>query len=154
MISAAASSHGNAPKRVFAPGVCFRAAGRVFFRAIRRCTQALLEAERCLYCYDAPCATACPTSIDVPSFIKRIADDKIEPQTSPEQAPRPSGPEQGKRSFASIAIAAALRKNVWPWIDAGRVKPVIYKVFPAAEAAQAHTLMESNQHIGKLVLSW
>jgi len=52
------------------------------------------------------------------------------------------------------AIAAALRKNVWPWLDAGRVKPVIYKVFPAAEAAQAHTLMESNQHIGKLVLSW
>ena len=37
-------------------------------------TQALLEAERCLYCYDAPCAIACPTSIDVPSFIKRIAD--------------------------------------------------------------------------------
>ncbi len=52
------------------------------------------------------------------------------------------------------AIAAALRQNVWPWIDAGRVKPVIYKVFPAAEAAQAHTLMESNQHIGKLVLTW
>ena len=40
-------------------------------------TQALLEAERCLYCYDAPCATACPTSIDVPSFIKRIADDNL-----------------------------------------------------------------------------
>ncbi len=52
------------------------------------------------------------------------------------------------------AIAAALRKNVWPWIEAGSVKPVIYKVFPAAEAAQAHTLMESNQHIGKLVLTW
>ena len=40
-------------------------------------TQALLEAERCLYCYDAPCAIACPTSIDVPSFIKRIADDNL-----------------------------------------------------------------------------
>ena len=40
-------------------------------------TQALVEAERCLYCYDAPCATACPTSIDVPSFIKRIADDNL-----------------------------------------------------------------------------
>ncbi len=39
--------------------------------------QALLEAERCLYCFDAPCATACPTSIDVPSFIKRIADDNL-----------------------------------------------------------------------------
>lgn len=52
------------------------------------------------------------------------------------------------------AIAQALRSDVWPWIDAGRIKPVIYQVFPAAEAAQAHALMESNQHIGKLVLSW
>ncbi len=40
-------------------------------------SQALLEAERCLYCFDAPCATACPTSIDVPSFIKRIADGNL-----------------------------------------------------------------------------
>ena len=40
-------------------------------------SQALIEAERCLYCYDAPCATACPTSIDVPSFIKRIADGNL-----------------------------------------------------------------------------
>jgi len=39
--------------------------------------QAVLEAERCLYCYDAPCATACPTGIDVPSFIKRIADENL-----------------------------------------------------------------------------
>ena len=40
-------------------------------------TQALLEAERCLYCFDAPCATACPTHIDVPSFIRRIAEDNL-----------------------------------------------------------------------------
>ncbi|MDR3369785.1 NAD(P)-dependent oxidoreductase [Rhodoferax sp.] len=39
--------------------------------------QAVLEAERCLYCFDAPCATACPTHIDVPSFIKRIADGNL-----------------------------------------------------------------------------
>ena len=52
------------------------------------------------------------------------------------------------------AIARALRTTVWPWLEAGSVKPVIYKVFPAAEAAAAHTLMESNQHIGKLVLTW
>jgi dihydropyrimidine dehydrogenase (NAD+) subunit PreT len=39
--------------------------------------QAVLEAERCLYCYDAPCATACPTGIEVPSFIKRIADGNL-----------------------------------------------------------------------------
>jgi NADPH2:quinone reductase len=52
------------------------------------------------------------------------------------------------------AIAKALRQQVWPWLEAGRVKPVIHQVFPAAQAAEAHTLMESNQHIGKLVLTW
>ena len=52
------------------------------------------------------------------------------------------------------AIAKALRTTVWPWIEAGRVKPVIHQVFPAEQAAAAHTLMESNQHIGKLVLVW
>jgi glutamate synthase (NADPH/NADH) small chain len=39
--------------------------------------QAVLEAERCLYCFDAPCATVCPTHIDVPSFIRRIADGNL-----------------------------------------------------------------------------
>jgi glutamate synthase (NADPH/NADH) small chain len=38
-------------------------------------TQALIEAERCYYCYDAPCQTACPTGIDIPSFIQRIAQE-------------------------------------------------------------------------------
>ena len=52
------------------------------------------------------------------------------------------------------AIAASLRATVWPRIEAGTIKPVIFKVFPAAQAAAAHTLMESNQHIGKLVLVW
>jgi NADPH:quinone reductase len=52
------------------------------------------------------------------------------------------------------AIAKSLRQNVWPWLEAGRVRPVIYQVFPAAQAAAAHTLMETNQHIGKLVLVW
>jgi len=52
------------------------------------------------------------------------------------------------------AIAASLRDKVWPWIEAGIVKPVIHQVFPAGQAAQAHALMESNQHIGKLVLQW
>jgi NADPH2:quinone reductase len=52
------------------------------------------------------------------------------------------------------AIAAALRAKVWPLIEAGRIKPVINKVFPAAQAAQAHALMESSQHVGKIVLSW
>ncbi|MBL8352535.1 MAG: NAD(P)H-quinone oxidoreductase [Burkholderiaceae bacterium] len=52
------------------------------------------------------------------------------------------------------AIAAALRKNVWPLIEAGRIKPVIHRVYPAAQAAQAHALMESSQHVGKIVLDW
>ena len=59
------------------------------------------------------------------------------------------------RPFAfKAAIAQALQKQVWPWLEAGKVKPVIFKVFPAEQAAQAHTLMESNEHIGKLVLTW
>jgi NADPH2:quinone reductase len=52
------------------------------------------------------------------------------------------------------AIAAALKQTVWPWLEAGTVRPVIHQVFPAAEAASAHALMESNRHIGKLVLAW
>jgi NADPH2:quinone reductase len=39
-------------------------------------------------------------------------------------------------------------------IEAGRIKPVIHQVFPAAHAAQAHGLMESSTHVGKIVLSW
>lgn len=50
------------------------------------------------------------------------------------------------------AIAAKLRENVWPLLESGKIKPVIYKTFPLAEAAQAHTLMESSTHVGKIVL--
>jgi NADPH2:quinone reductase len=49
-------------------------------------------------------------------------------------------------------IAAALRKTVWPVLDAGRCGPVIHQVFPLAEAAAAHRLMESSTHIGKIML--
>jgi NADPH2:quinone reductase len=52
------------------------------------------------------------------------------------------------------AIAQALEKHVWPLVAAKKIKPVIYKTFAAADAAQAHALMESNQHVGKIVLTW
>lgn len=51
------------------------------------------------------------------------------------------------------AIAAALEEKVWPLIAAGRCKPVMFKTFPLAQAAEAHALMESNAHIGKIVLT-
>jgi NADPH2:quinone reductase len=59
-------------------------------------------------------------------------------------------------------IAQSLAKTVWPWIASGRIKPVIHSVFDAkaaqgewpSGAAQAHALMESNQHIGKIVVTW
>jgi NADPH2:quinone reductase len=50
------------------------------------------------------------------------------------------------------AIARSLREKIWPLIEAGRIKPVIYKTFPLAQASEAHRLMESSQHIGKIVL--
>jgi len=51
------------------------------------------------------------------------------------------------------AIAAALRRQVWPLLDQGKVKPQVFKTFPLAEAAEAHRLMESSAHIGKIVLT-
>jgi NADPH:quinone reductase len=51
------------------------------------------------------------------------------------------------------AVADALRRNVWPLFAAGRVRPVIYATFPLAEASEAHRLMETSQHIGKIVLT-
>lgn len=52
------------------------------------------------------------------------------------------------------AIASALREKVWPLLATGQVRPVIHSTFAAADASQAHALMESNQHIGKIVLTW
>ena len=52
------------------------------------------------------------------------------------------------------AIANALRERVWPLLAAGQVRSVIHSTFAAADASQAHALMESNQHIGKIVLTW
>ncbi len=60
------------------------------------------------------------------------------------------------------AIAKACLERVWPLLDAGRVKAVVYSVFPAVDAdhasgsgaSRAHALMESNQHVGKIVLTW
>lgn len=51
------------------------------------------------------------------------------------------------------AIAGSLRERVWPLIEAGKVKPVIHKVFPLSQAAEAHRLMESSLHIGKIMLA-
>jgi putative PIG3 family NAD(P)H quinone oxidoreductase len=62
------------------------------------------------------------------------------------------------RSVAyKTALARGLRTEVWPLLEAGRIKPVVHRVFPAAEAgsaAAAHALMESSTHVGKIVLTW
>ncbi|MBZ2208277.1 NAD(P)H-quinone oxidoreductase [Massilia soli] len=50
------------------------------------------------------------------------------------------------------AIAWRLQEKVWPLIEEGKIRPVIFKTFPLAQAAQAHTLMESSTHVGKIVL--
>lgn len=51
-------------------------------------------------------------------------------------------------------IAQALRAQVWPLIESGHVQPVIHQVFDAAQASQAHALMESGSHVGKIMLTW
>jgi NADPH2:quinone reductase len=52
------------------------------------------------------------------------------------------------------AIAQACLSKVWPLLAAGRIKPVIHSVFAAVDASKAHALMETNQHVGKIVLTW
>jgi NADPH2:quinone reductase len=50
-------------------------------------------------------------------------------------------------------LARNLREKIWPLIDAGRIKPQVYKTFPLVQAGEAHRLMESSQHIGKIILT-
>jgi NADPH2:quinone reductase len=58
------------------------------------------------------------------------------------------------RSAAEKAVIASdLRAKVWPVLDAGRCAPIIHEVLPLAQAAEAHRLMESSDHVGKIVLS-
>ena len=52
------------------------------------------------------------------------------------------------------AIARRLYEVVWPLIESGKVRPIVHEVFPAEEAAKAHALMESSDHIGKILLTW
>jgi putative PIG3 family NAD(P)H quinone oxidoreductase len=51
-------------------------------------------------------------------------------------------------------LTLAVRRQVWPWIEAGEVKPIIHRVFSFADAPEAHRVMEASTHIGKLILSW
>lgn len=51
------------------------------------------------------------------------------------------------------ALAAEEERHVWPLIENGRFRPVIHAVFPLADAAEAHRLMESTSHTGKIVLA-
>ena len=75
----------------------------------------------------------------VPVLVRRltIAGSTMRPRTTAQKG----------------AIAAELREKVWPVLDAGRCSPVIHATFPLAQAAEAHRLMESSTHIGKIMLT-
>jgi NADPH2:quinone reductase len=79
-------------------------------------------------------------SIDLVRVISRrltIAGSTLRPRTVEEKG----------------GIAAALRREVWPLLERGAVRPVIYRTFPMADAASAHRLLESSEHVGKIVLT-
>lgn len=60
---------------------------------------------------------------------------------------------RGRDTTFKTAIAANLEKHAWPWLASGKVKPIVYQTFLLEQAAEAHRLMESSNHIGKIVLS-
>jgi NADPH2:quinone reductase len=58
------------------------------------------------------------------------------------------------RSVAQkAAIAAELEEKVWPLLSKGAVRPIIHATFPLRDAAEAHRLMESSAHVGKIILT-
>jgi putative PIG3 family NAD(P)H quinone oxidoreductase len=59
---------------------------------------------------------------------------------------------RGRSIAEKGAIAAALRRQVWPLLEAGRVRPIVHATFPLARASDAHRAMEADEHIGKLIL--
>ncbi|EYU27913.1 hypothetical protein ABFS82_13G112600 [Erythranthe guttata] len=59
---------------------------------------------------------------------------------------------RGRQPENKALIVSEVEKNVWPAIAAGKIKPVVYKSLPLEEAAEAHRIMESSQHIGKIIL--
>lgn len=66
-----------------------------------------------------------------------------------------SGSTLRPRSVAyKTVLAQEIRATVWPMIESGKFKPVIHATFAAADAAKAHALMESGEHVGKIVLTW
>ena len=64
-----------------------------------------------------------------------------------------SGQTRARSVAYKGALARELHARVWPLIESGRVRPVIHQVFPATEAAAAHALMETSQHVGKIMLT-
>jgi putative PIG3 family NAD(P)H quinone oxidoreductase len=60
---------------------------------------------------------------------------------------------RGRTPAQKADIARALKRRIWPLLEAGRIKPVVHAAFPMAQAPEAHRLMESSEHIGKIVLT-
>ncbi|OKS87809.1 zinc-binding dehydrogenase [Mucilaginibacter polytrichastri] len=61
---------------------------------------------------------------------------------------------RSREAAFKAAIAKSLEEHVWPLLISNQIRPVIYEVFPASQAAQAHELMEEGSHKGKIVLSF
>jgi NADPH2:quinone reductase len=61
---------------------------------------------------------------------------------------------RGREVAFKSAIAHSLEKNIWPLIASGKIKAIVHDIFPADKAAEAHRLMESSQHTGKIILSF
>jgi len=87
-----------------------------------------------------------PTVTPITRKLEPVAHDPFIDDLRPVVVTRPRPVDE------KGAIASALRREVWPLLERGAVKPIIYRTFPLAEAAAAHRLMELSEHVGKIVL--
>jgi len=96
-------------------------------------TAARIEADRCLYCFDAPCAQACPTGIDVPSFIRKIATGNIEGSARTILSANPLGATCGAACpVERLCEGACVRVGLDRPIEIGRLQRYAVETAPAA----------------------
>ena len=102
----------------------------------------------------SPAMSSTPAGIVILDFSKTVPNgSKQPPKCSAKNASVTATSLRGRPDSEKAAICAQVERNVWPWVHAGVVRPIIDRVLPLKDAAYAHTLLADGAVTGKVVLS-